>query len=143
MENSQVHSIDRSTNTGAHIALSSPAPQLPSGLEVKQTVRIIKDLARDIEANSPKIKTPSSWLLRNIVQSHYCTMTDVDWRTTTAWTLTHIALSTSPTRRRKNRFIEASSRKALFPNAENFSLGDLHQFSTTLLDYLNTHSTHH
>lgn len=143
MENSQIHSIHSTTNTGVHIALSNPDPQLPTGFEVKQTVRIMRGLTRDIKANNPNIKIPSSWLLRNIVQSHYCTMTDVDWRTTVAWTLTHIALSTSPTRRQKNHFIEASSQKALFPNAENFSLGDLHQFSTVLLDYLNTHNTHH
>lgn len=129
-------------NTQDRWQRSSPADALneslrPSCWELKKAVRILKDLSRDALRRYPHLPLPSSWFIRSLALTHYCTAPDGDWRQAMIWTLTYIKQCSCPSNRFADSFVQPDGTTPLFPNSDQFTLADTHLYAKTLLCYLN------
>jgi len=115
-------------------------PIRPPKCELKKASRILKALSHDAIAQYPNLPMPSAWLIRCLVQTHYCGTLNSDWRQAMMWTLTYIKQCSCQSDRFLNSFVELDGITPLFPN-DNFTLSDTHLYAKTLLHYLNAQTS--
>ncbi len=105
--------------------------------QTRYITRLIYDIAYDIKRRNKSFKLPSTWLLKNLVTTHYCEHIDYNWRSTVASTLKHIANRADPTCNPVRRsFTDLESGLPLFPNNENFTIKDTLNFCKAINRYL-------
>lgn len=109
--------------------------------ELKKATRILRDLAKDLSRKQTQTLTPSTWLLKCLIHSHFCTQPNTNWQITMSWTLTNIAQCATLQNHMEDSFVELDGVTSLFPNSEGFSLEDTRVFATTLLTYLASQTT--
>ncbi len=130
------------------VELVSPGPILsvastlapPNPRQIKQCLRLFRSLTQDIQRQQPQIKTPATWLLKSLLETHYSSAPDYDWRATITATLRNILHTTSPLKRHQYRaLVEAHGSPAL-TSKEHTSIADINIFANALLALLETHN---
>ncbi|MFL0805319.1 MAG: hypothetical protein K6L81_16530 [Agarilytica sp.] len=125
-------------NTQSHATkLSTPNPR-----QIKQCVRLLRNLSLDIKRQQPQLKTPATWLLKSLVETHYCSADEYDWRITITSTLRNILHATSPAKRHQYRALNTPLNADIHTNKEHTSIGDIYVFAKALLMLLETHNAH-
>ncbi len=129
--------------SGQHYAQSHITEQnTPNPRQVKQCVRLLRNLSQDIKRQQPQLKTPATWLLKSLVETHYCSADNYDWRVTITSTLRNIQHATSPAKRHQYQALNHAHNSAVHAPKEHTSIGDIYVFAKALLTLLKTHSAH-
>ncbi|MFL0800549.1 MAG: hypothetical protein K6L80_08880 [Agarilytica sp.] len=133
-----------------YIGLVSPAaphtrlsPQTPeSTRKIKQCMRLIRSLTQDLRRQQPELKTPATWLFKSLVETHYSSADENDWRTTLTATLRNIAHATSAEHRHQYTSLNTALSRYFSNNKGHTSLGDIHIFVSALLELLQSQTAH-
>jgi hypothetical protein len=108
----------------------------PANRNNKKAVKILRNLSQDLLRVKPELSTPSTWLLRCLVESHFTAPLPRDWYKTIHCTLTDIKLCTQQSNHRTHTFVAFNGIRPLSPNQEHFTLEDLSVFTGELLLYI-------
>ncbi len=125
------------TSTHRRAQLQITELKAPNPRQVKQCVRLLRNLSQDIKHQQPQLKIPATWLLKSLVETHYCSADEYDWRVTITSTLRSIQHATSPAKRHQYQALNH-----IHNSKKHTSIGDIYIFTKALLALLKTQSAH-